>query len=131
MNILQVCVSDYFSSLTEIHNVLVSCFSSSRTTVLREEYVSLSDDPNDVLCIGPTAFCCAFSFAAVFCFISHFFEMCANMLEFNQNHCLLLSPTLPCLPRFPETVGCGVLRPAYGYTTASNWLRIHVSSNSH
>ena len=70
---------DYFTSLTcHEQTVLVSCFNSSKTIVLREECVSLSDGPVTCLCVGPTAFCCTFSFAAVFYFISHFFKMCAN-----------------------------------------------------
>lgn len=49
-------------------NTHISCFDSSRTIVLREEYVSLSDGPNDVTVRRPYGFllyiqlCCCLLF---------------------------------------------------------------------
>ena len=50
-----------YSLLKQLHNY-----------PLREGYVSLSNDHMTCLCVSLTAFCCAFSFAAVFCL------QCAN-----------------------------------------------------
>ena len=127
-----MCIfSDYLISLTvNIQNVLISCFRPLWILYVRStfHYRTICELQNS---FDSTAFCCTFSFAAVFCFISHFFKMCTNMLEFNQIHYLLLSPTLSCLPQHPETVECGVFRPAYGYTTASYRLRFHTIFRLH
>lgn len=79
-------------------NVLVSCFNSSITIVLREEYVSLSDGPMTYLCVGPTAL---FFILASACLIVY----SARILEgFHLIRYKIYHPPNDSLHRFVATV---------------------------
>lgn len=104
--------SDYYSSLTaNIQNVLVSCFRPNQIFYVRStfHYRTVCELQNS---FDPTAFCCAFSFAAVFCL------QCANM----RNSTYTLSTFVTHFTFFSPSRDRRQRGPAYDYITASNQL---------